>query len=152
MNEPEKLVQGSGKLTAIFGHWPSFHDAEVMEFNLCRGDVGANAGGRIFPVLTTKIHLWGEPTSELDDHGCFVSRHHTLTTLRFHDVDEIRVEGFNHQNVIFGLRILSEERDGGLPPFICVEFQPIFGISATFRCCRIEVVDAEPFPQSTRDT
>jgi hypothetical protein len=27
----ESLIAGSEKLTNLFGHWPSFHDAEVLE-------------------------------------------------------------------------------------------------------------------------
>ncbi len=104
MNEIEKFIEGSERLTSIFGYWPSFHDAEVIEFNLWRGDVEPDAGRYIFPVLTTKIHLW-ELTSEVDDRGILVMRHHTLTTLRFHDVDKLHMDGFNHQNAIFGLSI-----------------------------------------------
>jgi hypothetical protein len=29
----EARIEGSSKLTDIFGYWPSFHDAEVTEFN-----------------------------------------------------------------------------------------------------------------------
>ena len=65
MNEPQALVEGSERLTEIFGGWPSFHDAEVIEFNLWRGDVEPEARRYIFPVLTTKIHLW-ELTADVD--------------------------------------------------------------------------------------
>jgi hypothetical protein len=150
VNEPEKLIEGSERLTSVFGYWTSFHDAEVIEFSLWRGDVEPDAGRHTFPVLTTKIHLW-ELTSELDARGYYVLRHHTLATLRFHDVDEFRMEGFNHQNAIFSLDITAEEREGGLPPFRRVEFQPAFGITSTFRCTRIEVIHAEPFPQTDRN-
>ena len=30
---------GSEKLTAVWGEWPSFHDAEVIKLNLWRGDI-----------------------------------------------------------------------------------------------------------------
>lgn len=142
MNKPEVDIEGSDRLTGIFGYWPSFHDAEIIEFNLWRGDLKPDANLYIFPVLTTRIHLW-ELTSEVDAHGSLVMRHHTLATLRFHDVDEFAMEGFNHQNAILGLEITREE-NSSLSPF-CVEFQPAFGLTATFRCRRIEVVDAESF-------
>ncbi len=54
MNEPEKLIEGSERLTAIFGYWPSFHDAEVVKFDLWRGDVEPEAERYIFPVLTAQ--------------------------------------------------------------------------------------------------
>ena len=150
MNEIEKFIEGSERLTSIFGYWPSFHDAEVIEFNLWRGDVEPDAGRYIFPVLTTKIHLW-ELTSEVDDRGILVMRHHTLTTLRFHDVDKLHMDGFNHQNAIFGLSITVEERGEGFPPYLCVEFDPAHGIDLAFRCFRIEVLHTEPLPQTDRN-
>ena len=147
MNEPQALVEGSERLTEIFGRWPSFHDAEVIEFNLWRGDVEPEARRYIFPVLTTKIHLW-ELTAEVDATGHFILRHHTLATLCFHDVDSLRMDGFNHQSTIFGLSIAREEPEGA-QPYLGVEFKPAFGISAAFRCYRIEVLDARPVETST---
>ena len=146
VNDPVTLVEGSERLTSIFGGWPSFHDAEVIEFHLWRGDVEPTAARYIFPVLTTKIHLW-ELTSEIDASGHYVLRHHTLATLRFHDVDSLRMEGFNHQNAIFSLSITREEPEDA-QPYLSVEFEPAFGIAAAFRCYRIEILDAQPFDRS----
>jgi hypothetical protein len=145
VEKPENIIEGSEKLTSVFDYWPSFHDAEILEFNLWRGDVQPQEKKYIFPVLTTKIHLW-EITAEVDSRGYLVLRHHTLATVRFHDVDNFRMEGFNHQNAILGLHFTTEDRGEVLPPYVCVEFEPAFGISATFRCSRVEVVDAKPFP------
>ena len=88
-------------------------------------------------MLTAKIHIFIEsPTSQ-----------HTLATLRFEDVDDYRMDGFNHQNAILGLSITLQDRGKfksgeSLPPYLVVKFQPAFGMSASFRCFRIEVVDA----------
>lgn len=146
MSGIELLVEDSQKLTDIFCYWPSFHDAEIIELNFWRGDVDAEKERFIFPVLTVKFHLW-ELTKEVDPEGCLVRRHHTLATLRFHDVDEFKMEGFNHQNAIFGLSIISQERGvftngEKLPPYLVVKFEPAFGIMANFQCFRIEVVTA----------
>ena len=44
----------------------------------------------VMPMLTAKIHIFIEsPTSQ-----------HTLATLRFEDVDDYKMDGFNHQNAI----------------------------------------------------
>ena len=102
--DSDKLIVGREKLTSIFGYWPSFHDAEVIDVQLWRGQVNADANADIFPVLTVKIHVW-ELTREVDSRGHLVRRHHTLTTLRFHDVIEFRMDGFDQQNAIFGLSI-----------------------------------------------
>jgi hypothetical protein len=117
----ESSIQGSEKLTAIFGYWPSFHDAEVIELHFWRGDVDTERERYVFPVLTVKLHAW-ELTNEVDERGYLVLRHHTMTTLRFHDVDEFKMESFNHQNAIFGLSIEQQERPDGLSPFFAVEF------------------------------
>ena len=145
-NEPAKLVEHSERLTNIFGYWPSFHDAEVIEFALWRGDVDPEKDRYIGPVLTTKIHLW-ELTCEMDTTGHCVLRHETLAVLRFHEMEDLQFEGFNHQNAIYGLSITAEPRKD-LPDAIRVEFEPAFGLTGTFRCSRIEVVSAEPYPRN----
>ena len=147
MTDPAHLIEGSEKLTTVFGYWPSFHDAEVIEFNLWRGEIDTDAGKYIFPTLTTKVHLW-EMTSEVDARGYYVLRHHTLATLRFHDIAEFQMDGFNHQNAIQGLSIVVEEREASTP-FIRVEFEPAFGVGCAFRCTRMEVLSAEPFAPAT---
>ena len=140
----ESLIQGSEKLTDIFGYWPSFHDAEVLELNFFRGDVEPAKNRYVFPVLTVKLHVW-ELTKTVDSKGFLVLKHHTLTTLRFHDVEEdFHMKGFNHQNAIFQLLIEQQQRPAGPSPFFSVEFQSSFGMDTSFRCSRIEVVDAVP--------
>jgi len=137
----ESLIQGSEKLSTIFGYWPSFHDAEVIDLHLWRGEVAPDQKRYVFPVVTAKLHLW-ELTKRVDGAGHFVLRHHTLATLRFHAVEEFRMEGFNYQNAIYGLSIDVQERTGGPSPFFAVQFEPAFGMSASFKCSTIEVVDA----------
>lgn len=142
MGNIESLIAGSEKLSRIYGGWPTFHDAEIIELHHWRGhmDPGDWRDSNVMPILTAKIHIFIEcPTSQ-----------HTLATLRFEDVDDYRMEGFNHQNAIRGLSITvqnrgtreSGESGESLPPYLAVEFQPAFGMSASFRCFRIEVVDA----------
>jgi hypothetical protein len=135
-----EVIEGSKKLTQIFGRWPSFHDAEVLDLSLWRGDVDPEHGRYIFPVLTTTIHLW-EMTRELDTHGFFVLKDHTLATPRFHEVHDLRMEGFNHQNAIFDLSINKLERMKPPSSYFAVEIEPSFGVGASFTCLR-EVRDA----------
>ena len=130
-------------LTNIFGAWPSFHDAEVIEFHLWRGEVDPERERWVFPVLTLKLQLW-ELTDEVGPSGTLITRHHTQATLRFHDVEGLRLEGFDHQNAISGLHIEVVEWHASVPLRYRVEFAPATGFSATFRCTRIEVVAAGP--------
>ena len=54
------------------------------------------------------------------------------------------MQGFNHQNAIMELVVESQARAEGPSPYFCVELKPAFGISASFECLGIEVVDAVP--------
>jgi hypothetical protein len=137
------FIQDSQKLTSIFGYWPSFHDAEIIELHFWRGDVDADKKRYVFPILTVKLHVW-ELTKEVDERGYYVARHHTLATLRFYDVYEFSMEGCNQQNAIFELLIEQQERTDGPSPFFTVEFRPAFGMGASLRCLRVEVADAVP--------
>jgi hypothetical protein len=143
MSEIAPLIIGSGKLTPIFGQWPSFHDAEVHELHFERGHIDTEESVYEFPRLTIKLHLW-LMTNDVDQKGHYVSTKHTLTTIKFYDVDDFKMEGFNHQNAIFGLGIEQKTRDEGPSPYFAVDFEPSFGIGATFTCSRIEIADVVP--------
>jgi hypothetical protein len=76
--------------------------------------------------------------------GFFILKHRTLATLRFIDVDNFRMEGFNHQNAILGLSVTQQQRAEGPSPYFAVHVDPAFGMGASFSCLRVEVVDALP--------
>jgi hypothetical protein len=139
----DTLIQSSEKLVDIFGYWPSFHDAEVLDLHFWRGDVNPEQKRWIFPQLTLKTHLW-ELTREVNPEGYLILDHHTLATLRFTDVSKFKMQGFNHLNAIFGLSIEQKEREARPSPYFAVELEPAFGIEASFECLGIEVVDAVP--------
>jgi hypothetical protein len=61
MADIESLILGSGKLTQIFGYWPSFHDALVLDIHFWRGEMDVNQGLYVFPVLTLKM----QPSNDL---------------------------------------------------------------------------------------
>ncbi len=142
MSGIESQIAGSEKLTRIYGGWPTFHDAEVIELRHWRGQMKPGAEwdeSNVLPTLTVTIHVFIELSGS----------QHTLATLKFEDVDEYRMEGFNHQNAILSLAIVARDREKiagfqELPPDFAVEFESAFGMSASFRCSRIEVVDAVP--------
>jgi hypothetical protein len=68
MKNIESFIDGSTKLTDIFGYWPSFHDAEVIELGLLRGDVEPEAGRYVFPILKVQLHVW-ELTEDTNSKG-----------------------------------------------------------------------------------
>ncbi|MEO6848200.1 MAG: Imm50 family immunity protein [Chthoniobacterales bacterium] len=153
------LIKGSKKLIEVFGYWPSFHDAEIMDIHFSRGEVDPERDRYIFPILTVKL-LVSELTREKDAKGFLflLPRLHTLTTLRFHDVNEdFTMDGFNHVNQITELFIAQQARGTftngePLPPYYVVELKRGFGVSASFRCMGVEVLDAVPtLPSANRD-
>lgn len=147
--DPTSVVESHQLLTSIFGHWPSFHDAEVVELSLWRGDVKPDAGKYIFPVLTAKLIL-AEIVPRAEDETKLDLLPRARVTLRFRDVDDLNLQGFNHCNQIVGLWFALQDRgtftDGTpLPPYVLVEFERGFGISASFKCFGVEVVEATPW-------
>ena|SRR2546430_6585271 len=141
MENIETLIQGSEKLTDIFGYWPDFHDAEILEIHFWRGNVDPDQGRYDFPVFSISVHLW-EMTTEAEPKGFLTRRHHTVSKLRFFDVDHFQMEGFDHQNAILGLSIDRLERSEGPSPYFTVHMEPAHGIGALFECMRIEVESA----------
>ncbi len=142
MSEIAPLIVGSEKLTSIFGRWPSFHDAEVHELRFQRGHIDTEAKVYEFPLLTIKVHLW-LMTNDVDQKGYYVSTKHTMTTMKFYDVDNFKMEGFNHQNAIFGLGIEQRHETKALRHTSrSISSHPLE--STTFTCLRIEIVEAVP--------
>jgi hypothetical protein len=129
------LFDDSGKLEAIFGRWPTFHDAEVLRVRLDRS-------GPSGPTLDVVIHVF-EMTDDVDPTGCYVRQHHTEVTLRFDGIDELKLEAFNTQNVLAGLEISEIEQPGGSR--FRVSMASLYGMAAEFECVRATVADVQPF-------
>jgi len=53
-----KKVINNEALTNIFGYWPSFHDAEVTQVRLDRGEGVGPAGETTNPTLEADIHVF----------------------------------------------------------------------------------------------
>ena len=149
MNPPdlEKEIIGSERLTSIFGGWPSFHDAEVTEIHLDRGEVNQDTATFEFPVLTIKLVLWNL-TSRVNANGYLETEHHTLAILQFSDVENLAMSGFNHQNAIMGLQIERQSNEGRTE--FKVIFDPAFGMGCEFSCSSVEVLNAIPWDVSKR--
>lgn len=114
------------------GQWPNFHDAEVHELGIWRGDVR--------PEDNVWIGTWIEASFEL----CAL-QHPFIARLKFHDCDGIRLTGFEHQDVVYDLAFRFQARgflrDGKpLTPSIEVSFEQAFGAALAFSCFRVEVL------------
>jgi len=142
------LVKNHKKLTTYFGEWPSFHDAEITDLHFWRGRLkpGDWDDENVMPVLTLKVLILNATQSSWPENQ---NRADSLATIRFHEVNDVRLENFNHGNQIIDLNLTIEERgtfmDGTrLPPYIVINFVSGFGLSLSFRCFEIEIIDAVP--------
>jgi hypothetical protein len=135
----ESKIQNVHLLTNIFGHFPSFHDAEVKSIALTGGHKGEFA-----PELEALIHTF-EMTSKVDNTGRYELKNHSLVHFRFLGIDRLNLVGFNHQNILQSLKIDYVDNDkDGMPKFE-VEFVGIFGVDAEFSCKAITIESVEPF-------
>lgn len=115
------------------GQWPNFHDAEVEDLAIWRGDVRPEDNVWLGPVITASFDL-------------LALKHPYRVRLQFHDCERIQLMDFNHQNALFDLKLAYEERgkaqDGTpLTPYITVEFQQAFGMCLTFNCFSITALE-----------
>jgi hypothetical protein len=98
MQFPPELeaVEGAKHLYDWFGYWPTFHDAEVIRLHLNRRDAS-----------TLTLHTW-EMTGEVDEKGFYVQTKHAVVEFVMKVVG-LSLNGFNHQNVVFGLAVAKVE-------------------------------------------
>lgn len=101
MSMPREVseIQGANELHEWFGYWPGFHDAEIVSLHLNRKGTSS-----------LSVHTW-EMTKEVDAKGYYVLTKHVVVEFILESVSGLTLNGFNHQNVIFGLVI--EKIDSG---------------------------------------
>jgi len=129
---PKEDVEDA-KLILDNGEWPNFHDAEVHNLNIWRGDVRPDDNVWIGPVIQVSFEL------------CALEKPY-IVVLKFHDCDSIKMEEFNHQNAVYDLTFNYETRGtltNGKPltPYISVRFEQAFGLALSFKCFRVQVVE-----------
>jgi len=114
-----------------YGVWPSFHDAEIMKMTFRRGDEPG-----MFSNLKVDLNLFNskninEGTAKFET----IKAKDNVISIEFYDVNELRMNDFNYQNVIDELHIYKNKEN------YSVEFESIFGVQATFNCKNIAVVN-----------
>ncbi len=139
--DPIKTVEDS-HLILDHGDWPNFHDAEVHNLNIWRGDVRPDDDVWIGPVIETSFEL------------CALEKPY-IAILKFHNCESIRLEEFNHQNAVYDLRFKFEARgtctDGTpLTPYISVSFEQAFGVELSFKCFRVQALERREIDNTTK--
>jgi Immunity protein 50 len=129
-------VWNAEALVERFGEWPSFHDAEILGLRL---DSGQRSNG--VPALELDLHLFKAGGQTPD--GRIEWTTHTLATLLFERVEEVSLEGFGPQNVLFDLD-MQRVVGGPVPNRIAVELQSSNGLVGSFTCESITVLAATP--------
>jgi hypothetical protein len=112
-----------------FGRWPSFHDANVLAYEL----------GVESESLSFTLHTW-LMTDEVDAKGYFVLRNHALVSFRFGSLHDVEMDEFRSGNILFGLEI-SPCSD---PASFHVGLDSVMDMSGSFSARAGEVVSVIP--------
>ena len=136
MSLPCERIKDHARVLESFGYWPSFHDAEVRSLLLDRNSVlfGDIAEAKI----EVRLHAleW--------THDAQPAFNHHLVEFRFHEVSDVKLEGFNHQNAILEFRIEDDLRSPGSPAGLKLTFVPAHGLSGSFCAGSAEVLSVVP--------
>ena len=114
-------IEGAAELEKWFGYWPTFHDAEIVSLRLNRKGSSSLC-----------LHTW-EMTKEVDDKGYFVLAKHIVVEFVFEAICGLALNGFNEQNVIFGLVI--EKTDSGFQ----ITLDDCYGLSGNIEAGKMSI-------------
>ena len=129
-------IQGADKVIALFGRWPSFHDAEVARVVLER-ERGEP------PTAHVLIHT-AETTSAADPARSISVGQECWIELAFGGLAALQLEEFNQQNVLFALEVEELTEPAIESERFKVRFSSSYGMGAEFRCATVHVVRVEP--------
>ena len=121
-------IPGAAAVVAWFGHWPTFHDAEVLSILLDRSGESRIA-----------MHVF-EKTSDVDSSGRYILTNHAAVTFCLEGfpqdqqgITNIRIEFFNHQNVLSGATVTKTAEGYELA------LEGIYGVDGSFHSERMSV-------------
>ncbi len=121
----ESEIAGYGEFVGWCGGWPSFHDAEIVRLELDR----AGSSRLVIRVL-------GGPKPTIGPRSdCRYCSPPTdlLVTFVLEEIEDLELEGFSHQNVIFGLEL---KQNNGL---FELEMDPCFGLSGRLAARKVAI-------------
>lgn len=131
-------VLNAAILESRFGSWPSFHDAEVLRVRL---DCGQCSDGRV--RLQLDVHVLAQEGAAPNGQPIVVD--HSLVTLEFAGVENLKLDGFGPQNVLFELILRDLGPNASTSTGVQVELPSSNGLSGSFRCEEATVLVAEPY-------
>jgi hypothetical protein len=140
---PEVLAHISGRELLIehLGHWPTFHDFEVLSLTLERPIVSA-----LTHDLRATFFVFDLQKAPSDPE-----RKQGTAEFLFESIDALHIDGFNYQNPILGVSISPSEPLGDAPRFRVEWGGTCMHHEVSFTCGRISVlrvVDLNPFQKA----
>lgn len=139
MSVPYEQIEGHTRVLEAFGYWPRFHDAEVRSLLLDRNT------SLFEDIADARIEVCLHALEWTRDAQPVFNHH--LVQFRFHGVDQLKLEGFNHQNAILEFRIEAAAEDGER---LKISFVPAHGLSGSFRTSGAEVLSVVPCDEDGR--
>jgi len=138
--QPHERIEGFQQVIDRFGCWPSFHDGEVHRVVLDRTTLSASGAS----VPSLELHLRGWTLgSEVTAEGFYQRHDDTVVHFLFEDVFDCALEGFNHQNVLFSLKLSETTDDRG--PVLHVELEHCYGLSGTLSARGARILRVVPY-------
>lgn len=122
-------VPGWTTVVDWFGYSPNFHDAEVISVELRRHPEAS----------IVCVHAW-RTNSDITEEGHFRQDRHALVTFTIKGITSLKIEGWNHQNVLSSL--WAGKAEGGY----ILELPEIYGVDGEIAAADISV-SIEPFTQ-----
>lgn len=133
-------IDGAQLVVEWFGHWPTFHDAQVVQLVLDRGGVGENAG----PTLTLAVYAYLAGPG-VEPNGTYVLSKECLVTFEFRRMAQLELSEFNDQNALWELAIMDRTRDQLEWAKFEVVLASSHGVGGRFSCNDAVVRRVEPW-------
>jgi hypothetical protein len=124
-----EAVPGWADVIEWFGYSPNFHDAEVVSIDLRRDPEPS----------VVRVHGW-RTNSDTTKSGHFRQDRHALVTFTIQGTQTVKLNGWNHQNV---LSKISVDREGDC---YILRLPEIYGVDGEIAGMHVSVA-IEPFVQ-----
>jgi hypothetical protein len=133
-------IRNADLIVSQIGHWPTFHDFEVISVALERSPL-PNLISKDLRAVFYIFNLQAAPGTR--------ERRSGHAEVVFHDIDELCIRGFNCQNPIMGLGLKLSRCERLEKDVLDVEWGgTAMAHDVNFRCDRVtivRVIDLDPF-------
>lgn len=138
MRERASVIKNSEAVTSVFGYWPSFHDAEVIELTMRRRHNSDHG-----PCIEVMVHVF-EMTNKVSSTGHFICEKHSMVLFLFRNVENLDLKDLNHQNALNSLSIKAVNEPQGDRALVKVILDSAYGLDCEFECEFVEVTSVLP--------